>query len=136
MCLRNKIPRSSKKDSIQGLGHCSPTIAAEEELMKWVEVDLAMCLTIRPTIYPTNESLEQFPRTDLRGRRRSSSKKDKNYDPSTRIHTYYSSNPAALRLQRRTPPIKLEGENPNGFRSRSASKSGSNCGATGFRGRE
>src|ERR1041385_3955802 len=87
-CLRIKIPRSSKKDGIQGLGHCSPTVAAEEELMKRVEVDLVMRLMIRPTIYPTNESLEQFPRTDLRGRRRrSSSKKDQSYDPSTGIHT-------------------------------------------------
>src|ERR1041385_4013592 len=37
-------------------------------------------------------------------------------------------------VQRRTPPRKLEGENPNGFRSRTASKPGSNCGATRFRG--
>src|ERR1041385_8160270 len=81
-CLRIKIPRSSKKDGIQGLGHCSPTFAAEEELMKQVEVDLVMRLMIRPMIYPTNESLEQFPRTDLRGRR-SSSEKDQSYDPST-----------------------------------------------------
>ena len=34
-------------------------------------------------------------------------------------------------VQRRTPPRKLEGENPNGFRSRTASKPGSNCGANG-----
>src|SRR4051812_33077230 len=39
-------------------------------------------------------------------------------------------------IQRRTPPRKLEGEKPNGFRSRTTSKPGSNCGATGFRGRE
>src|ERR1041385_6982661 len=85
-CLRIKIPRSSKKDGIHGLGHCSPTVAAEEELMKRVEVDLVMRLTIHPTIYPTNESLEQFPRTDLRGRRRrSSSKMDQSYVPSTGI---------------------------------------------------
>src|SRR3954466_12431932 len=37
-------------------------------------------------------------------------------------------------FQRRTPPRKLEGENPNGFRSRTTSKPGSNCGATGIRG--
>ena len=37
-CLRIKIPRSSKKDGIQGLGHCSPTVAAEEELVKRVDV--------------------------------------------------------------------------------------------------
>src|SRR3954463_16639766 len=37
-CLRIKIPRSSKKDRIQGLGHCSPTVAAEEELVKRVDV--------------------------------------------------------------------------------------------------
>src|SRR3954469_6626004 len=37
-CLRNKIPRSSKKDRIQGLGQCSPTVAAEEELVKRVDV--------------------------------------------------------------------------------------------------
>src|SRR3954471_10431994 len=34
LCLRNKIPRSYKKDGIQGLGHCSPTIAVEEGLVK------------------------------------------------------------------------------------------------------
>src|SRR4051812_45124784 len=37
-CLRNKIPRSSKKDRIKGLGQCSPTVAAEEELVKWEDV--------------------------------------------------------------------------------------------------
>src|SRR3954471_8327159 len=37
-CLRIKIPRSSKKDRIQGLGHSSPTVAAEEELVKRVDV--------------------------------------------------------------------------------------------------
>ena len=37
-------------------------------------------------------------------------------------------------VQERMPPRKLEGENPNGFRSRTASKPGSNCGATGIRG--
>ena len=37
-------------------------------------------------------------------------------------------------VQRRTPPRKLEGENPNGFRSRTVSKLGSKSGATGFRG--
>src|ERR1041385_7166155 len=37
-------------------------------------------------------------------------------------------------VQRRTPSRKLEEENPNGFRSRTSSKPGSNFGATGFRG--
>src|SRR3954462_7307640 len=37
-------------------------------------------------------------------------------------------------VQRRTPPRKLEGENPNGFRSRTSSKPGSNCGATWIKG--
>src|SRR3954462_15738471 len=37
-------------------------------------------------------------------------------------------------VQRRTPPRKLEEENPNGFRSRTTSKPGSKSGATGFRG--
>src|ERR1041384_7953714 len=37
-------------------------------------------------------------------------------------------------VQRRTQPRELEGENPNGFRSRTASKPGSKSGATGFRG--
>src|ERR1041384_351200 len=39
-------------------------------------------------------------------------------------------------VQRRTQPRKLEGENPNGFRSQTTSKPGSKSGATGFRGRE
>src|ERR1041384_2457690 len=109
-CLRIKIPRSSKKDGIQGLGHCSPTVAAEEELMKRVKVELVMHLTIRPTIYPTNESLDQFPRTYLQGRRRrSSSKKDQRYDPSTGIHTSRSSNPAALRRPEKNATEKTRG---------------------------
>src|ERR1041385_8460115 len=110
-CLRIKIPRSSKKDGIQGLGHCSPTVAAEEELMKRVEVDLVMHLTICPTIYPTNESLEQFPRTDLRGRR-SSSEKDQRYDPSISIHTFRSSNPATLRRPEMNAAEKTRGRKP------------------------
>src|ERR1041385_5304211 len=132
-CLRIKIPRSSKKDGILGLGHCSPTVAAEEELIKRVEVDLVMRLTIRPMIYPTNESLEQI------------SEEEEEKFPRRRIKVMIplpvSTHPiAAIQLrsavQRRTPPRKLEGENPNGFRYRTASKPGSNCGATGFRGRE
>src|SRR4051812_38333401 len=35
-------------------------------------------------------SLKRIPRADLRGRRRSSSKKDQCYDPSTGIHTSHS----------------------------------------------
>src|ERR1041384_1653017 len=102
------------KDGIQGLGHCSPTFAAEEELVKWVEVDILMRLTIRPTIYPTNESLDEFPRTDLRGRRRRrcSSKKDQSYDPSTGIHTSRSSNPAALRRPEKNATEKTRGRKP------------------------
>src|SRR4051812_17477761 len=37
-CLRIKISRSSKKDHIQGLRQCSPTVAAEEDLVKRVDV--------------------------------------------------------------------------------------------------
>src|SRR4051812_45528510 len=85
-CLRIKIPRSSKIDGIQDLGQCSPTIVAEEELVMRVEEDLVMCLTIRPTNSPTNGSLDQFPRTELRGRRRRrSSKQYQSYDLSTGI---------------------------------------------------
>src|SRR3954469_19700166 len=55
-CLRNKIPRSSKKDRIQGLGHCSPTIAADEELVKRVDVVEVVEADLPRTV----------PRTDLR----------------------------------------------------------------------
>src|SRR3954470_16591193 len=97
---------------MQGLGHSSPTDVAEVELIKLVEVDLAKRLTNRPSICPTNKSLEQFPRTDLRGRRRSSSKKDKSYDPSTGIHTSRSSNPAALRRPEKNATEKTRGRKP------------------------
>ena len=102
-CLRINIPRSSKKDCIQGLGHFSPTVAAEEELVKLadvvevVEVDLPRTVprsiprTV-PRSVPRTSPLNRSPR-----RRRSSSKKDQRYDPSTGIHTSRCSNPAALR---------------------------------------
>src|SRR4051812_29971122 len=38
-CLRIKIPTSSNRDRIQGLVHCSPTVAAEVELVKTVGAD-------------------------------------------------------------------------------------------------
>ena len=36
-------------------------------------------------------------------------------------------------VHRRTPPRKLEGENPNGYQSRTTSKPGSNCGEPRFK---
>src|SRR4051812_9351905 len=86
-----------------------------------------MRLTIRPTISPTNGSPDEFPRTDLRGRRRRfSSKKDQSYDPSTGIHTSGTAIRQRSAVQRRMPPRKLEVENPNGFRIRTSSNPGSN----------
>src|SRR4051812_2592848 len=90
-----KIPRSSKIDCIQGLGLCSPTVGAEEELVKRVdvvevvEVDLQR---IVPRSIPRTSPSNRSPR-----RRRSSLKKDQRYDASTSIHTSRCSNPAALR---------------------------------------
>src|SRR4051812_44554377 len=95
LCLRIKIPRSSKIDGIQGLGHCSPTIAAEEELVKLADVVEVVELDLRRTVprsIPRASPSNRSPR-----RRRSSSKKDQSYDPSTGIHTSRCSNPAALR---------------------------------------
>src|SRR3954469_3611764 len=94
-CLRNKNPRSSKKDGIQGLGHCSPTVAVEEELVKRVdvvevvEVDLPRTV---PRFIPRTSPSNRSPR-----RRRSSSMKDQSYDPSTGIHMSRYSNPVVLR---------------------------------------
>ena len=65
--IKNLVPTNQDPKIIQERWHYSPTVAAEEELVERVEVDLVMRLTIRPTIYPTNESLDQFPRIDLRG---------------------------------------------------------------------
>src|SRR3954470_16363249 len=62
-CLRIKIPRSSKKDGIQGLGLCSPTVAAEEELVKrrgCSGSSRSRSPTNCPSIFPTNKSLEQI----------------------------------------------------------------------------
>src|SRR3954462_3111356 len=110
LCLRIKIPRSSKKDGIQGLGHCSPTVAAEEELVKRVdlvevvEADLPRTVPRSiPRTSPSNRSLR---------RRRSSSKKDQSYDPSTGIHTSCSSNPAALRRPEKNTIEKTRGRKP------------------------
>src|ERR1041385_7993795 len=109
LCLRIKIPRSSKKDGIQGLGHCSPTIAAEEELVKLadvvevVEVDLPLTV---PRSIPRTSPSNRSPR------RRSSSKKDQSYDPSTGIHTSRSSNPAALRRPDMSATEKTRGIKP------------------------
>src|ERR1041385_3063179 len=58
-------------------------------------------------------SHERIPRTDLRGRRRrSSSKKDQRYDPSTDIQTSRSSNPAALRRPEKNATEKTRGRKP------------------------
>src|SRR4051812_11064142 len=109
-CLRSKIPRSSKKDRIQGLGHCSPTVAAEEELVKRVdvvevvEVDLPRTVPrYIPRTSPSNRS---------RRRIRSSSKKDQSYDPSTGIQTSRSSNPAALHRPEKNATEKTRGRKP------------------------
>src|SRR3954464_3969169 len=62
-CLRIKIPRSSKKDGIQGLGLFSPTVAAEEELVKRrgrSGSSRSRSPTNSPSIYPANKSLEQI----------------------------------------------------------------------------
>src|SRR3954469_19754228 len=113
--LRNKNPRSSKIDSIQGLGLCSPMVAAEEELVKRSERS-GSSRSRTPTNSPSNRT----------PRRRSSSKKDQSYDPSTGIHTSGTAIRQRSAVQRRTPPRKLEVENPNGFRIRTASNPGSN----------
>src|SRR3954463_15928358 len=113
--LRNKHPRSSKIDCIQGLGLCSPTVAAEEELVKRSERS-GSSRSRTPTNSPSNRT----------PRRRSSSKKDQSYDPSTGIHTSGTAIRQRSAVQRRTPPRKLEVENPNGFRIRTSSNPGSN----------
>src|SRR3954469_8190178 len=110
-CLRNKIPRSSKKDRIQGLGHCSPTIVAEEELVKRVDVVEVVEVDIPRTV-PRSIPRTSPSNRSLRRRRRSSSKKDQSYDPSTGIHTYRSSNPAALRRPEKNATEKTRGRKP------------------------
>src|ERR1041384_5052435 len=107
-CLRIKIPRSSKKDCIQSLGQCSPTVSAEEELVKLaivvevVELDLPRTV---PRSIPRASPSNRSPRR----RRRSSSKKDQRYDPSTGIHTSRCSNPAALRRPEKNATEKTRG---------------------------
>src|SRR3954465_16073150 len=100
-CLRIKIPRSSKKDCIQGLGLCSPTVVAEEELVK-----RRGCSGSSRSRTPTNSPSNRSPR------RRSSSKKDQSYDPSTGIHTSRSSNPAALLRPEKNATEKTRGRKP------------------------
>src|SRR3954466_12662402 len=106
----NQDPRSSKKDRIQCLGHCSPTVAAEEELVKWVdvvevvEVDLPRTV---PRSIPRTSPSNRSPR-----RRRSSSKKDQSYEPTTSIHTSRSSNPAALRRPEKNASEKTRERKP------------------------
>src|SRR3954463_1842389 len=114
-CLCNENPRSSNIDFIQGLGLSSPTVAAEEELVK-----RRGCSGSSRSRTPTNSPSNRSPR------RRSSSKKDQSYDPSTGIHTSGTEIRQRSAVQRRTPPRKLEVENPNGFRIRTASNPGSN----------
>src|SRR3954463_13049864 len=100
--LRNENPRSSKIDCIQGLGLCSPTVAAEEELVK-----RHGCSGSSRSINPTNSPSNRSPR-----RRSSSSKKDQSYDPSTGIHTSRSSNPEALRRLEKNATDKTRGRKP------------------------
>src|SRR3954465_6886501 len=100
-CLRNENPRSSKIDCIQGLCLCSPTIAAEEELVK-----RRGCSGSSRSRTPTNSPSNRSPR------RRSSSKKYQIYDPSTGIHTSRSSNPAALRRPEKNATEKTRGRKP------------------------
>src|SRR4051812_35464459 len=105
-----KIPRSSKKDCIQGLGHCSPTVAAEEELVKKVDVVEVVKVDLPRTVprtIPRTSPSNRSPR-----RRRRSSKKDQSYDPSTGIHTSRSSNPAALRRPEKSATEKTRGRKP------------------------
>src|ERR1044072_5367722 len=104
LCLRNKHPRSSKIDCIQGLGLCSPTVAVEEELVKQSGRS-GSSRSRTPTNSPSNRS----------PRRRSSSKKDQIYDPSTGIHTSDTAIRKSSAVQRRTPPRKLERENPSEY---------------------
>src|ERR1041384_541681 len=109
-CLRIKIPRSSKKDRIQGLGHCSPTVAAKEELVKRVDVVEVVEADLPRTVprsIPRTSPSNRTPR-----RRRSSSKKDQSYDPSTGIHTSHSSNPAALRHPEKNATEQTRGRKP------------------------
>src|ERR1041385_8340323 len=98
-CLRNKHPRSSKIDCIQGLGLCSPTVAAEEELVKRVDVVEVVEVDLPRTVP------RSIPRT-------SPSKKGRRYDPSISIHTSRSSNPAALRRPEMNATEKTRGRKP------------------------
>src|SRR3954470_24673675 len=109
-CLRNENPRSSKIYCIQGLGHCSPTVAAKEELVKRVDVvelvEADLPRTV-PRSIPRTSPSNRSPR-----RRRSSSEKDQSYDPSTGIHTSRSCNPAALRHPEKNATEKTRGRKP------------------------
>src|ERR1044072_3123676 len=107
LCLRNKHPRSSKIDCIQGLGLFSPTVAVEEELVKRSGRS-GSCRSRTPTNSPSNRS----------PRRRNSSKKDQSYDPSIGIHTSGTTIRQRSAVQRRTAPRKLESENPSEYRFR------------------
>src|ERR1041385_5171112 len=118
-CLRNENPRSSKIDHIQGLGFCSPSVAAEEELVKRCGRS-GSSRSRSPTNSPSNRS----------PRRRRSSNQDQSYDLSTGIHTSGTAIQQRSAVQRRTLPRKLERENPSEFRSRLESKPGSKSGAT------
>src|ERR1041385_3520496 len=75
-----------------------------------------------PRSSPTDKSHEQAPRRRVEG----------TTPPLVSTHPVAAIQQRSA-VQRCTPPRKLEGENPNGFQSRTASKPGSNCGATGFR---
>src|ERR1041385_6800007 len=108
-CLRNKHPRSSKIDCIQGLGLCSPTVAAEEELVKRVDVVEVVEVDLPRTV---PRSIPRTSPSNRSPRRRSSSKKDQSYDPSTGIHTSRSSNPAALRRPDMSATEKTRGIKP------------------------
>src|ERR1041384_7582913 len=103
----------SRDSKLKGLS--SPTVAAEQELVKRSERS-GSSRSRTPTNSPSNRT----------PRRRSSSKKDQSYDPSTGIHTSVTAIRQRSAVQRRTPPRKLERENPNGFRIRTSSNPGSN----------
>ena len=76
-----------------------------------------------PRSSPASKSHEQAPRRRVEG----------TTPPLVSTHPVAAIQQRST-IQRRTPSRKLEGENPNGFQSRTASKPGSKSGATGFRG--
>src|ERR1041385_5373619 len=107
--LRIKNPRSSKKIAYKVLGHGSPTVAAEEELVKRVDIVEVVEVDLPRTV---PRSIPRKSPSNRSTRRRNSSKKDQSYDPSTGIHTSHSSNPAALRRPDMSATEKTRGIKP------------------------